>query len=457
MSSRGESSSTPGKNIRIAGTDIGERIVQWRRRLGLTGAELAERAGLSERTIRAIERGHRESIQEKTLLLLAEALETTLDELLGQGTPGQIECPAPPGHRRRRGFLLLVPLAFLLLVAIAAAVWILDREGVKWTTHDDEVIARGGITGRILWHRIEPHTISAGRLAPWSRRQLLVGLSGSSRDEGQLRCLDLRSGRLLWSSRHDITAVASAFGDRFVTDDAFVCASIVPLDTDGDGEYEIAVRFTHARYYPCCICLFDRQGRLLAQYVHWGRLQDIRPVDLDEDGRDELLCWGTNNAPVFQGGTILLLDREHWHGVSLDQVCRPGCTTRDPARFRVVFPNFGPGFVPYVGVRIDVEQVFTTCSGDGSPNIDAMVGVKPFLLPVVLDRELRPLSVDINDGFLAMRSVLPDSLRGEHSPYDPRWRERWLARHYRFVEGRLVHPPAGTGAVSVPAAASAQR
>ncbi len=75
------------------------RIRMLRREAGLTQAALAERAGLAEITISAIERGQKQP-RLATVAAIAKALGVSLDELVGWNRPDD-------GRSRRRSALLL--------------------------------------------------------------------------------------------------------------------------------------------------------------------------------------------------------------------------------------------------------------------------------------------------------------------------------------------------------------
>lgn len=60
---------------------IGNRLLAFRKRMGMTQAEVAENAGLSDRTYADIERGSA-NMRTETLLKICEVLHITPDEVL---------------------------------------------------------------------------------------------------------------------------------------------------------------------------------------------------------------------------------------------------------------------------------------------------------------------------------------------------------------------------------------
>jgi transcriptional regulator with XRE-family HTH domain len=77
---------------------VGSCIYELRERTGLTLDQLAERSGVSESRLRAIERGEVD-IKLGTLLLLAMSLDVTLPELFGC-IAGKLSSPQTPPQGR---------------------------------------------------------------------------------------------------------------------------------------------------------------------------------------------------------------------------------------------------------------------------------------------------------------------------------------------------------------------
>lgn len=66
--------------------EIGNKLLSVRKKLGLTQAEVAEAAGLSDRTYADIERGS-VNMKIETILHICEALHITPDEILTEENP----------------------------------------------------------------------------------------------------------------------------------------------------------------------------------------------------------------------------------------------------------------------------------------------------------------------------------------------------------------------------------
>jgi transcriptional regulator with XRE-family HTH domain len=79
---------------------IGERLKRLREESGLTQRELADRAELTLSLVTKIEQGVNRNLRMQTLVALADALDITLDELVGRQL-GE-EPPEPPKPRKRK-------------------------------------------------------------------------------------------------------------------------------------------------------------------------------------------------------------------------------------------------------------------------------------------------------------------------------------------------------------------
>jgi transcriptional regulator with XRE-family HTH domain len=63
---------------------LGENVLIYRRRAGLTQSELGEKTGIDKGTISRLERGYIQDVSTQTLLYLAYALGMSTDALLGR-------------------------------------------------------------------------------------------------------------------------------------------------------------------------------------------------------------------------------------------------------------------------------------------------------------------------------------------------------------------------------------
>lgn len=451
--------------------DFPERLRNFREQRYLTQTDLAFRAKISPRSVHELESGRRDRAQVQTLMLLAKALEVTYADLLngrasapvsgdpaesnrGQSqvadsataapatppTPespfsGTTPPPPPPtvASRRRPGRIAFAAVA--LLLTTAALLVVAGAPGRKFQVRESDGIVevRNALLGRLLWRQDFANEIQCWRVSPWDEDILLVGLAAQRAGGGLLLALDLKSGKTLWEVEPDLTPLAQAFDPQFVYSGAFYCRDILDVDLDGDGRREIVVHFSHNKWFPGVICVVDRDGTVESQYANRGHVYSIHIVDTDSDGKDEIICAGTNNAPAYNGATIFILDDEHRTGAAIDPMTSPGCGTLDSSLVRIVIPIWPEEALRALGTRdrILAFELRTFNRQDGTVGIQASVGYqKDDYYSVDFDAELRPTFMGISDPLLTRFTQAGAS---QHL-----WNRAWMNGHLRFEQGILV-------------------
>lgn len=443
----------PTKNIAVD-PDFTSRVRNLRTDLRLTKAELAEKSGLSIRTLQDIEAGRKSRIQEKTLHLLADALGVELNVLVdsaprtGDGSVGpDLQASSIPGGRPRRlrNWLVLIALPLAVAAVGLPIAWNWSRHHAEWTLESHRLVVRDALLGVKLWELRDDPKVCID--APWCDDQLLVGLASASEQSGRLRCLDRATGDTLWTLDPDLDAMTAAFGADAVTSYRFGCNSLTPCDLNGDGDPEVVINFIHGKYYPDALCVVGRDGRLQSQYANRGHLASLLVTDLDRDGRDEILALGTNNAPAYQGATVILLDDAHRSGASVDSLSNPWSTKPDSALVRLVLPRFPEPFMSVLGqVRLAAALPRVFKDSDGTTLISVEVGVssdRQNRMIVYLDTGLNPVGAEPADWFMETITMRwPEEVRSIPGPLDPGWRTAWLSTARRFEAGHW--PPAAT-------------
>lgn len=100
------------------------------------------------------------------------------------------------------------------------------------------------------------------------------------------------------------------------------------LDWDGDGIKEIFVNSVDAHWYPARLVVLDKEMKLLYEYWNYGGIAKALPVDIDEDGEDELVILAYNHGrrhytaltTVDHPLGVALLDRSQPSGQAPDSV-----------------------------------------------------------------------------------------------------------------------------------------
>ena len=159
------------------------------------------------------------------------------------------------------------------------------------------------VAGRTLWrHEAVTHAGNFVRIRTARRGDLLAAILAPvsqpmSQSDSFLDLLDPQSGqsveRLLLPSAHQLF---DGFADTYG-------ATIDTLDLEDDGYDEMVVNFGQMPYYPSYNVLVEpdrKETRLI--FASAGHHRFVGAVDLDGDGRRELLLGGINNRVGWSGG-----------------------------------------------------------------------------------------------------------------------------------------------------------
>lgn len=436
---------TPNGLIDPDDHDLPRRLRILREQRHLTKSDLAELSGLSSRTIHNLEMGRRGRIQEKTVMLLAEALQVPVEELLDRSDGAAADPHSARPLVSSQGVLIAL---CLLAIGFAAASWYLwgyAKKNAEPELVDLHLTVRDRIFHSTLWELGDFREVHSVEVSPWRDDHFLVYIMNRSPDGGRLLCLERASGDTVWSVEPDIAAIERAFGPEDLRGANFSATRAAILDVDGDGEDELAVRFTHGRFYPCALLLIDRDGNVLGQYASKGHVLRMLVTDLDNDGRQELLCGGTNNGKAYQGAQLILLDGDHWRGASVDSLCDPWSTEPDSARIRLVIPAYPKQYMellPAERLAVTTLKVHRDQAGNSLLSATVSNGLRSVCsMLVFLDSGLNPEGCTPEDSFIEQWiTQWPDSLTDGTGPGDPAWRAEWLAKAVRFEAGHW--PPA---------------
>lgn len=426
-------------NVDVSCSDLHVRLPLIRQSRGMSRQDLADKARLCERTIRQIETGRRSALQEKTLLLIADALGLELSDLVQVPGSRDDEIAASPRSTDAREPILTGKLArFRFLAGIGAViVFTVVVLGLAAFRRDDnmEILRRGDAVvgvetehGKALWTRNFQAKIEFLEASPWGDQGALVGLGFDAPDGGRILLLDRRTGQMIWELGPDPGKVAAAYGEG-ILDGLHLFGPIVHqfLDFDGDGQREIAIAFIHMRNYPCVVMIARRDGTLLGEYINPGHVYSMKAADLDQDGRDELVCAGASNVPGFSGGTVFLLDAEHCDGATTVSLDDP-TLVQDQGLARIFIPGFDREIMDFLDVtRLDTDSISIASSVDGNCRIVVRTGTMQLGLHLFLDEDLKPLAVRPSDNVARCVREWPVDNPDSFGPASADWLNQWFS------------------------------
>lgn len=210
---------------------------------------------------------------------------------------------ARPWWRRRRA-LAVAAVAASTAVTVAAAwgAWILAHPraaSLRQRPGTTDVLEVLDSRGRVLWSRQDVRVptnavfarLSGGRRAVAAIAYRDDGLRrGAGRD---ILLLDADRGSLLGTGKVE----SSAFDNQFAGfAPVFFPAQLVAADLDGNGVDELLVSYCHLPYWPNVVLLYDTEtANSYPIFLGSGHHRVAAVLDLDGDGRPEVLLSGINN------------------------------------------------------------------------------------------------------------------------------------------------------------------
>lgn len=203
-------------------------------------------------------------------------------------------------------------------------------------------------------------------------------------------------GALLW--RYNVGRRITI--DGFPYEDAFKVRAM-GVGTRVDGSPFIVVAATHRPYAPTQVSILEADGSQIAEYWHFGYVLDLLMSDFDDDGTDEILLGGVNNA--LETGFIALIEHD------IEPAIGPGPTSFPPElqsgyeRAYIAFPRAAVSEA--LGVRSIVKELRPY---DGGVLVDLYFddGSGVHERVYLFDRELAVVRLDFEAPFEALHQRL---------------------------------------------------
>lgn len=156
------------------------------------------------------------------------------------------------------------------------------------------------------------------------RPEILFSIQTVDQTNPILICYD-HMGKELWRFRGGKEMI---FGSTVYYSD-YEIAGFDISDFDNDGRDEIFVLSYHRPDWPTQLVLLDCEGKKLGEYWNSGQLNDYLVLDLNEDGKKELILVGLNNE--YRKGCLLAFDPGNISGGS------------PQIKDEFISPDLGPG------------------------------------------------------------------------------------------------------------------
>ncbi len=403
---------------------------------GLDETMIARRARVSRRVVHEVLSGTRTRVTPRTLSRLERVL-----------LAPAVRPVAPSPVRDRRPLFALGAVAAILLTV--GVVWIArDRAGeplrLEFTDDGRGISVVDPGSGRTLSRFAEADIIYTATAIPARGRRLVVY---GMRTPGDflVRARDARTAEVVWDFAPPDSLPAKVFDPGVLGNGRFHAPRVHAHDITGDGTPELVAVMHHVPWYPSFVAFLDATGTEFGRYYSCGAIENATFFDVDGDGRDETILYGTNNARAYQAGMIVIIDEPAQTGASVDSLAllshfAPGCPLRDTARARVVFPKFDDEFMALLaGPRLVVTSVRCRRDDDGTVWMDACVGIgrKDDCVRVTMNASLEPVAAELTD---VMRRVLTTWPADARERFAGGYLDEWLKKRVLFGAGRPRAP-----------------
>ncbi len=202
---------------------------------------------------------------------------------------------------------------------------------------------------------IHPYLIIKDITGDGHKEVLFTAKTEDEYREGIVFCFD-RRGRELWRFH---AGRPIRFGRQDYAD--FATRGFGTNDLDNDGRQEVIV-ISHGRgFFPTQLAVLSSDGKLLGEFWNSGQITDFAPVDLERDGRKEIIFSGMNNE--YKKGCLIVFDAARISGSSPQSDEKYICPTLSAGteRFYVLFPRTDVDLNEF---PIEVADSFEVLSND---------------------------------------------------------------------------------------------
>jgi hypothetical protein len=212
-------------------------------------------------------------------------------------------------------------------------------------------------------------------------------------DEGILYCFS-KNGQKLWQFS---AGEKLQFGKQEYSAD-YRIYGLDTVDLDNNGDHEIIILARQAIHSPTELIVLDAKGKNLGSFVNWGSFVDIACIDLDADGKKEVMIAGENDE--YGEGFLAVFDSTKIKGAS-PQTEKYACRNCDPGseRYYILFP------------RTDVDRILAP----DKEGIDEIRFLKDDRIQLLMSRSRIYYELDFDLHVLEVKGS--DYFRGQHREF----------------------------------------
>jgi hypothetical protein len=152
--------------------------------------------------------------------------------------------------------------------------------------------------------------------------------------EGELFCFDWR-GKVLWRFK---AGRQMKYGNKIYSGD-YRIAGILIENLDNDEKFKIIILSHQNPDWPCQLAVLNSEGKVTGEYWNSGYFCDLAFVDLDGDGKKEVVAVGINNE--YGKGCIVVFEADYVKGCSPQQNADFECQDLAPGyeKYYIILPR----------------------------------------------------------------------------------------------------------------------
>ncbi len=262
------------------------------------------------------------------------------------------------------------------------------------------------------------------------KQEVVMGVNlilGRDQNQRPLRVLNAKGG-LVWE--RNLGKLVTFRGTGY--NSLYFPRAILVDDFSGSGRPDIIVCATSLRS-PCAIYRLSATGDIVGEYWHFGVLLGLYSIDLDGDGKSEIVVCGTNDMADTSGdaskstAVIAVLDPRKIIGVSESAFTRGfGFPTSDAELTYIELPRSDMHEV--LGLAAEARRL--DLEADSSLTFVATTGLtgQSVVFYFNFSRDFRPLSVKSSDSTERLHSQLAS---------EGRLRSKWGPKYFENLRAHV--------------------